>query len=53
MSPTWTLDPDRLFSPEPAQRSLARNLYDGVKELPILSPHGHVPPRFWPTRTPL
>ena len=44
MSPTWTLDPDRLFSPEPAQRSLARDLYDGVKELPLVCPHGHVPP---------
>jgi glucuronate isomerase len=44
VSRTWMVDPDRLFSPEPARRSLARDLYDGVKELPIVSPHGHVPP---------
>jgi glucuronate isomerase len=44
VSPTWTLDPDRLFSHEPAHRSLARDLYDGVKELPLVCPHGHVPP---------
>ena len=44
MSPTWTLDPDRIFSGEPARRSLARDLYDGVKGLPLVSPHGHVPP---------
>lgn len=44
MSPTWTLDPNRIFSPEPARRSLARDLYDGVKDLPLICPHGHVPP---------
>lgn len=43
MSPTWTLDPDRIFSPEPGQRSLARDLYDSVKDLPLVCPHGHVP----------
>ncbi|MDQ3865134.1 MAG: glucuronate isomerase [Actinomycetota bacterium] len=44
MSPTWSLDPDRIFSRESAQRSLARDLYDGVKDLPRACPHGHVPP---------
>jgi glucuronate isomerase len=43
---TYTLSPDRLFSPEPAQRGLARELYDMVKGLPIVSPHGHVDPNL-------
>jgi glucuronate isomerase len=41
---TWTLDHDRLFDPNPSQRSAARELYDTVKELPLVCPHGHVPP---------
>jgi glucuronate isomerase len=40
----WTLSPKRCFSADPAQRALARELYDSVKELPIVSLHGHVPP---------
>jgi glucuronate isomerase len=34
---------DRLFPIEPAVRALARELYEHVAALPILSPHGHVP----------
>lgn len=40
----WTLSPDRCFSADPAQRTVARELYASVKALPIVSPHGHVPP---------
>ncbi|MBC8077888.1 MAG: glucuronate isomerase [Chloroflexales bacterium] len=40
----WQLSPDRCFDPNPAQRALARSLYDAVKDLPIVSPHGHVSP---------
>lgn len=36
------LNPDRIFDPEPAVRKIARELYESVRELPILSPHGHV-----------
>jgi glucuronate isomerase len=36
--------PDRLLPPDPAVRGLARELYDAVVDLPILSPHGHVDP---------
>lgn len=43
----WYLDPDRFFSPEPLQRTLARNLYQLVADLPIVSPHGHVDPRLF------
>ena len=30
-----------LFSPDPAIRKLAVDLYESVKDLPLLSPHGH------------
>ena len=39
-----TLHPDRLFSAEPTQRDQARRLYRGVNDLPLVCPHGHVPP---------
>src|SRR5580692_6528023 len=32
---------DRLFPAEPAARSIARALYESIKGLPIVSPHGH------------
>jgi glucuronate isomerase len=35
------LHPDRLFPAEPAVRALARDLYASIKDLPIISPHGH------------
>lgn len=45
MPPTrWALSPDRCFHADPAQRGIARALYASVKALPIVSPHGHVPP---------
>ncbi|HVD54396.1 MAG TPA: glucuronate isomerase, partial [Propionibacteriaceae bacterium] len=48
MSPIATLElhPDRLFPAEPGTRRLARQLYETVAELPIISPHGHVPPQW-------
>jgi len=38
------LSPDRFFSAEPTQRRVAREIYDAVANLPIISPHGHVDP---------
>ncbi len=35
------IHPDRLFPPEPGTRKIARKLYERVRTLPILSPHGH------------
>lgn len=43
---TWTLEPDRCFSAEPAQRELARQLFRQVESLPLICPHGHVPPKL-------
>jgi glucuronate isomerase len=41
------LDEDRLFPPDPATRTVARMLYERVKDLPIVSPHGHTDPRWY------
>lgn len=46
-----TLHPDRLFSADPTQRSIARRLYDEVKKLPIVSPHGHTDPQWFADNT--
>jgi glucuronate isomerase len=35
------LDEDRLFPSEPTARIIARTLYAGIRDLPIVSPHGH------------
>ncbi|MEM6530257.1 MAG: glucuronate isomerase, partial [Chloroflexota bacterium] len=37
----------RYFSPEPAQQSIAVALYDAIKDLPLVCPHGHVDPRLF------
>ncbi len=36
----------RFFDPEPTVRKIAYELYAGVKDLPIISPHGHVEPKL-------
>lgn len=41
------LDQNRLFPVEPALRDLARGLYDDIRDLPIVSPHGHTDPRWF------
>src|SRR4051812_40859858 len=46
------LDPDRLFAADPATRAIARALYDEVKDLPIVSPHGHTDPAWFATDAP-
>ena len=35
------IHPDRLFPAEPGTRRIARTLYEQVRSLPIISPHGH------------
>ncbi len=46
------LDPDRLFPADPATRSLAREIYAGIRDLPIISPHGHTDPRWFAENEP-
>jgi len=41
------LHPDRLFPADPATRRLARSLYETVRDLPIVSPHGHTDPQWY------
>lgn len=41
------LDDDRLFPIDRSARLLARDLYARVRNLPILSPHGHTDPRWF------
>ncbi len=47
MARPLTLHQDRLFPPEPTTRAIARRLYDSVKDLPIVSPHGHCDPAWF------
>ena len=46
------LDPDRLFPPDTSTRSVARRLYATVRDLPIVSPHGHTDPRWFADNEP-
>ncbi|MBF5078481.1 glucuronate isomerase [Paracoccus sp. NBH48] len=41
------LDDDRLFPTYGRARDLARALYEQVRDLPIVSPHGHTDPRWF------
>lgn len=41
------LDSMRLFPSEPAARNVAARLYETVRDLPILSPHGHTDPSWF------
>ncbi|MES2528934.1 MAG: glucuronate isomerase [Bdellovibrionota bacterium] len=41
------LHPDRLFPSDTKTRDVARELYDVVKNAPILSPHGHTDPSWF------
>jgi glucuronate isomerase len=52
MSHALTLHPDRLFPADEATRAIARALYAGVKDLPIVSPHGHTDPRWYAENEP-
>ncbi len=44
--PALRLHPDRLFPSDPATRRIARDLHRTVQDLPVISPHGHVDPRW-------
>ena len=46
------LNKDRYFDPNPAVRKIARELYEKVKGLPIISPHGHVDPKIFAENKP-
>jgi len=47
MTKKLELNDDRLFPAEPSIRAVARDLYEGVRGLPIISPHGHTDPAWF------
>ena len=46
------IHPLRLFPPEPGTRQIAAELYNQVKSLPIISPHGHTDPKWFASNEP-
>ena len=52
MSSAAHLHEDRLFPAEPGVRAIARALYGQVRDLPIVSPHGHTDPRWFSQNAP-
>src|SRR5438309_2894392 len=42
-----SLHPDRLLPADSETRGVARRLYETVKDLPIISPHGHTDPQWF------
>ena len=52
MQSSPVLHPDRLFPADPAARRIARALYAEVKDLPIVSPHGHTDPSWFALNEP-
>lgn len=49
MSRPLFLNPDRLLPADTTVRAIARELYASIKDLPIVSPHGHTDPEWWAT----
>lgn len=46
------LDDDRYLGANPKEREIARRLYDSVRNLPLLCPHGHVDPALFAENKP-
>ena len=46
------LDKNRLFPSESASRAIAVRLYETVRDLPIISPHGHTDPQWFADNQP-
>jgi glucuronate isomerase len=46
------LDRNRLLPAEATARAVAVKLYESVRDLPIISPHGHTDPRWWAENKP-
>jgi len=48
----YMLHPDRLFSADTSIRNIAREIYQGIQSLPIISPHGHTDPLWYADNKP-
>jgi len=47
MAKPLRLHPERLFPSDPAVRAVASRLYAEIRDLPIISPHGHTDPAWF------
>ncbi len=45
--PKISMPDDRYFEPDLRRKEIAQHLYDRVKNLPLICPHGHVDPRMF------
>src|SRR6185295_12894561 len=52
MARKLSLHEDRLFPTDPMTRAVARRLYASVRDLPIISPHGHTDPVWFANNEP-
>ncbi len=52
MTDKLILNENRFFDSDPKIRRVARELYEGIKDLPIISPHGHTDPRWFAENQP-
>ena len=43
----YLLNSDRFFDSDPAIRNISRELYNEIKDYPIICPHGHVDPKIF------
>ena len=43
----FDLNENRFFDPEPTTRRYAHTIYESIKDMPIVSPHGHVDPQIF------
>jgi glucuronate isomerase len=46
------LHDDRLFPADPTTRDIARTLFRSIRNLPLISPHGHTEPRWYAENAP-
>ena len=52
MNDVTILHEDRLFPSDPTVRAIARRLYESIRKLPIVSPHGHTDARWFADNQP-
>ena len=52
MAQQLSMHADRLLPADPGTRAIARRIYGHVRQLPIISPHGHTDPAWFATNAP-
>jgi glucuronate isomerase len=52
MTTALRLHEDRLFPSDPTERAIARRLHAEIRDLPVISPHGHTDPRWFAENQP-